>query len=307
MYVGLRPSHRVAFQEYRRSGIILPFGASKAHFNCPNRSLFSPDYRWLQTDFADPLEGWDLRVIVEVGKTHGAKAEDIYGCLYFFLSKKLRMFAQRLRSLKISFKVFPFDAGSLSQSIRQNKLAEYGIPASINFDRIVVSNILDANYIGLRGVLSHWAPLLAKSSNAAIVGYFMNWVTRQEDGRAEGAGNSVRKALTRRMMDKIKVKDKLRNPEYLANMLYLMPGDIDALYDNSKPFSIFLKKEGLEGILRETKLRLREKHTIVPHRDRVSLEASPNALPEFPDDDSWYYTRLCSCTWSSRYVEFARG
>ena len=59
MYVGLRPSHRVAFQEYRRSGIILPFGASKAHFNCPNRSLFSPDCHWLQTDYADPLEGWE--------------------------------------------------------------------------------------------------------------------------------------------------------------------------------------------------------------------------------------------------------
>ena len=116
------------------------------------------------------------------------------------------MFAQRLRSLKISFKVFSFDAGSLSQSVRQNKLAEHGIPASINFDRIVVSNILDVNYVGLRGVLSHWAPLLAKSSNAAIVGYFMNWVARQEDGRVEGAGDSVGENLTRRMMDKIKVR-----------------------------------------------------------------------------------------------------
>ena len=57
MYMGLRPSHRVAFQEYRRSGIILPFGAAKTHFNCPNRSLFSPHGQWLQTDYADPLEG----------------------------------------------------------------------------------------------------------------------------------------------------------------------------------------------------------------------------------------------------------
>ena len=47
--------------------------------------------------------------------------------------------------------------------------------------------------------------------------------------------------------------------------MFVMLGDIDALYDNSKPFSTFLIKEGLEGILRETKLRLREKHTIVPH------------------------------------------
>ena len=114
------------------------------------------------------------------------------------------MFAQRLRNFKISFKVFPFEACQLSKSIRRNEFVEYGIPASIGFDRIVVSNILDANYIGLRDVLTHWAPLLAKSSTAVIVGYFMNWVARQEDGRAEGAGNIVLNGLTNRMVKKIK-------------------------------------------------------------------------------------------------------
>lgn len=44
-----------------------------------------------------------------------------------------------------------------------------------------------------------------------------------------------------------------------------MLDDVNTLYDNSKPFSTFLMKEGLEGILRETELGLREKHTIVPH------------------------------------------
>jgi hypothetical protein len=58
MYAKLRPSHRAAFQEYRRFGIILPFGAVNAHFNAPNLSLFSPDGKWLQNDHADPLEGW---------------------------------------------------------------------------------------------------------------------------------------------------------------------------------------------------------------------------------------------------------
>lgn len=59
MYVGLRPSHRVAFLAYRRFGIVLPFGAINAHFNSPNLSLFSPGVKWLQTDYADPLEGWE--------------------------------------------------------------------------------------------------------------------------------------------------------------------------------------------------------------------------------------------------------
>jgi hypothetical protein len=59
MYARLNPSHRVAFQEYRRFGIVLPFGAVNTHFNSPNLSLFSPDGKWLQTDYADPLEGWE--------------------------------------------------------------------------------------------------------------------------------------------------------------------------------------------------------------------------------------------------------
>ena len=115
------------------------------------------------------------------------------------------MFCQRLRKFKISFKVFPLESCHLSESIRRNELQEYGIPASIGFDRIAVSNILDANYVGLRGVLTSWAPLLARNGTAAIVGYFMNWVARQEDGRVEGAGSFTFKNLIGRMMDRIMV------------------------------------------------------------------------------------------------------
>jgi hypothetical protein len=59
MYSQLRPSHRVAFHEFRRFGILLPFGAINAHFNTPNWSLFSSGGEWLQTDYADPLHGWE--------------------------------------------------------------------------------------------------------------------------------------------------------------------------------------------------------------------------------------------------------
>jgi hypothetical protein len=59
MYAALRPSHRVAFQHFRRFGLILPCGAPNAHFNAPNLSFFSPEGEWLETDYADPLEGWE--------------------------------------------------------------------------------------------------------------------------------------------------------------------------------------------------------------------------------------------------------
>ena len=51
----------------------------------------------------------------------------------------------------------------------------------------------------------------------------------------------------------------------METMIYLMSSDMDALYENSKPFAKFLKKQGLENTLRQTQLKLRERHTIVPH------------------------------------------
>lgn len=68
--------------------------------------------------------------------------------------------------------------------IRGNLLSGYGILPSSRFDRIEVSNILDVNYVGIRGVLTNWGPLLQESPAATIVGYFMNWTVLEEDGDA---------------------------------------------------------------------------------------------------------------------------
>jgi hypothetical protein len=40
--------------------------------------------------------------------------------------------------------------------------------------------------------------------------------------------------------------------------------EMDLLYDNSGPLGRYLKKQGLDAILRETGLQLRTQHTIVP-------------------------------------------
>lgn len=55
---GLKPSHRVAYMKFRRSGLVLPFGAGSAAFDTVNRSLFSPEGQWLQNDSASPLHSW---------------------------------------------------------------------------------------------------------------------------------------------------------------------------------------------------------------------------------------------------------
>ena len=47
--------------------------------------------------------------------------------------------------------------------------------------------------------------------------------------------------------------------------MYLLNDDMDALYENSKPLSRFLRKRGLNEILRKATLRLQENHTTVSH------------------------------------------
>jgi hypothetical protein len=148
-----------------------------------------------------------LDEIIKAGKTHGAQPEDIYGCLYFFLSDELRSFFRRLRQFHIAFHLTDVDASDLSHAIRDGLLVKQGIPPSIRFDRIEVSNILDDNYIGVRDVLTNWAPLLSESESASIVGYFMNWTGLQKDGNATNIRDSRSvKALVRSWTNKMKVR-----------------------------------------------------------------------------------------------------
>ncbi|KAG2123462.1 hypothetical protein DEU56DRAFT_48468 [Suillus clintonianus] len=310
IFARLKPSHRLAFQEFRRFGIVLPFGAMNAHFNVPNASLFSPDGKWLQTDFADPLAGWDVGQVLDAGTANGAQPEDIYGCLYFFLSHQLRTFARHLRKFRISFRVVTTDASNLSRLIREDDFSSFGIPSSVRFDRIDVSNILDVNYLGIRDVLTHWGPLLKKSRTAAIVGYFMNWAIVQPNGRAFAAGRIESPKIFRALVEKgrfpgLGPDSRISDPRDLHIGLFQVGDNLNTVYDNSKAFAQFLKQQKLEDVLHKTKLKLRQTRTIVPHRYKVPLDAAPNALPYFSDDENWYqYTQLQLFSWTERFVEF---
>jgi hypothetical protein len=155
------------------------------------------------------LRYYSIPTIIDSGKAHGAQSEDIYGCLYFFLSKQLRTFANRLRTFSSSFTVLNCDARRLPELICDDALSELSIPQSIKFDRIEVSNILDENYVGIHDVLTLWAPLLQESRNAAIVGYFMNWAcTNKAPGGATAMSDQRASAG---IMDKVMEKEKVRS------------------------------------------------------------------------------------------------
>ena len=118
------------------------------------------------------------------------------------------------------------DARVLSRGIKDNIFSVNGIPASVRFDRIQVSNILDANYVGIDAVLSDWAPLLKKNRTAVIVGYFMNWVIKQQDGRALSAGPQAMKKLISRLMEEGRVSGICHtfSPEH-RSFIYLVSAE----------------------------------------------------------------------------------
>lgn len=303
-YLRLKPSHRVALQEFRRFGIVLPFGAPNSHFNTPNGTLFSEDGRWMLRDFADPLEGWDIREIIAAGKACGAQPEDVYGCFYFYLTKQLRILANRIRKLKITFQLSNLEACALSKGIQGGHLESVGLPPTVRFDRIDLSNLFDSSYIGLHAALTSWAPLLSESNNAVVVGYFMSWFINERNGRASNTDAVVE--IAKKVMSRHKAAN-VRNKEDTQTLLYKIQPDFDAVYENSKHFASFLKKQGLETLLKETNLRLREEHTVIPHRLGSPLKASSAALPSWPSDEDWYiYTALQDNTWAERFVEFSR-
>ena len=55
--------------------------------------------------------------------------------------------------------------------------------------------------------------------------------------------------------------------------LYILSDVADTVYDNSKPFSEFLKKQGINDILKKTDLTLRRQHSIIsPVRTPATFE-----------------------------------
>ncbi|RDB18739.1 hypothetical protein Hypma_014684 [Hypsizygus marmoreus] len=314
-YCRLEPSHRLAFLEFRRFGLVLPFSTGNDHFNLLNRFLFSPQGKWMQDDLANPLESWEIPPVIKAGKSHGATRADLYGCLYFFLSDQLRTFVERLRTLRVHFRLFSQDASVLSEQIQSGKLAKYGVPSTTKFDRIHVSNIIDVEYAGIPRVLADWNPLLRDSSHATILGYFMNWPLRQKFSNPSSADEHTNSRLTDVLMKQGRLaavqpprQASLKDVKRSAGLMLGHMNLLTAVYENSKAYQEYLRKHGMEEALRRTKLRLKEKNTIVPMRLCAPLDGKIDALPVFPDRESWY---LNACVgdwmWTERFVEFCRA
>jgi len=64
----LHPYHRVAWNDLRQRGLLLPIGTNNHDLTLPNRILFHPEFGWTLLDNADPLHGWE---VLATGALHG--------------------------------------------------------------------------------------------------------------------------------------------------------------------------------------------------------------------------------------------
>lgn len=127
---------------------------------------------------------------VKSGQACGAQPEDIFGCLYFFISDQLRTFAKRIRELDITFHVFNTTPHTLARDISGGAYSRHNLTPRTRFDRVnLVHTAADARYTG--DVLNAWTPLLAEGDTAAIIGVFPDWINAQKDGSVAGADDTL--------------------------------------------------------------------------------------------------------------------
>ncbi|KAK0205974.1 hypothetical protein DFS33DRAFT_1381078 [Desarmillaria ectypa] len=178
----------VAFDSWRRSGLLLPFGAMKDHMYVPNIWLFSHQGDLLLHDNSSPLEGWDYNEVVKAVKAHSTD-DDLMGSLFFYVKYQLVEFSKRLRRYKTHIYSYDKDARDLPVILKSD------ISSPKSFDRIKTSNITDKNYVNM-SILSHWGPLLnGGNPYAVIIGLFMNWTTWKKAGEATSSIAATRRAM----------------------------------------------------------------------------------------------------------------
>ncbi|KAF9225920.1 hypothetical protein BS17DRAFT_807426 [Gyrodon lividus] len=168
--------------------------------------------------------------VIKSGQAHGAQPEDIYGCLYFYLSDQLRTFAKRIRELHITFYVSSTDPRILAKDISSGQYLMYGLPPSTRFNRIDVANTLDADHVGVQDVLRSWGPLLAQGDTAAIIGVLLNWSEIQKDGSATGAGEVVIVRIVGSLTKAVRIPPGTT----ATTAIFMAVRELDAMYDNPK-------------------------------------------------------------------------
>ncbi|ESK89124.1 hypothetical protein Moror_5297 [Moniliophthora roreri MCA 2997] len=300
VYARLKPSHRVAIQEWRRFGLLMPFGAPNAHLNRPNPSLITPTgHLWLN-DSANPLEGWEY-----------VPRFDMLPCVtnlenptVFAKSSNLAKNTERLR--KISWVAFtstcrtssPHSLDDCASSPSHSEcmtrtLLTWQIllpPHLCRFDRVEVSNIMDLEYVGVASVLTKWGPMLDREQpDSTLIGSFINWAYRTPGARASSTVSLVAPC----MKHLLTVRPELAHPfdvlsgSFSADAMTAV-ASMEIVHDNSPAFKKYLMSEGANQAARRGGVRMRERNKIAPPRPFVPIHSEWSTLPDISTKEKWY-------------------
>ncbi|KAI8624005.1 hypothetical protein F5Y19DRAFT_491805 [Xylariaceae sp. FL1651] len=153
---------------YNATGRVAPFGHDfTGTANLPMRE--NPTF--LYFPLSDPLQGWDVAE-VNKNKDIGAAVDDIYGKLFYYVRDLFKKFIVRLRTLTISFEIFPYSSRELPKKLGGR------------FDRIETSDLAGIAKLGVYRVLRIFSPLLKPPSvnpHASILTLHRNVFTTVRD------------------------------------------------------------------------------------------------------------------------------
>ncbi|KAH6896248.1 hypothetical protein BKA70DRAFT_756707 [Coprinopsis sp. MPI-PUGE-AT-0042] len=254
---------------------------------------------------------------------YGATSEDIYGCLYFFLTEQLRKFARRLVSFRMSLNIIVLRRKASTEVAIYWRALSRG-PSTR--DPIRPHSRLE--YYGFKlprakgSADEPWAPFSQVSAQYTRR-VFTELEPRPERWAPKWCFTKQSTSGYDPFTDKSRVCQRLAASIQRFDLLdlYLQDShlrigskavvaeafsmDAELGHENSGAFSQYLNNQGLTQALAESKLKMKTKHTILPRRIGIPVDSPHTALPKFSIDESWYlHTRSSGCDWLERFMEF---
>ncbi|KAI0515446.1 hypothetical protein F5B22DRAFT_636473 [Xylaria bambusicola] len=294
------PTLGLGMIKYRNDGILIPFGQSRKAFVKPNPTVFDSSQKWPMKDSADPIDGWSMKTVLETKA--GPAKQDAYGQLYHYLRRLFVDFHQYLHSKPVAFELHHVDARGLDKTL-----------AGREFDRIEVSNICDAGYLGIDKTLKTFGPLLCKpqvNPHATLITTFLNAVLeakmmcQQMNPILEDLIFRIEVVTAMEYM-----KSELPRPtgtraeieERLAIYAIMAASAAEVVRDMDKYFDIYMDKHGFAGAASSAELMMKEKHTIIPP---WPLRVNGGSLPTRNDKKDFKLLLGTGHTGQERYVEW---
>ncbi|MCO5557105.1 hypothetical protein L7F22_010661 [Adiantum nelumboides] len=300
----LRPSHQVAWKEFCKWGLLLPFGTYNAHHDVPNKFLCHPSSGWLPHADANPLSGWDLMCMLATGSQKGLPKADIFGSFYFHVRDKLFTFLQRVQTCAIHFKRSCKEASQLAEELSVKKVGLCCIDSS---------NLADLNYGGLAKVLCDWGPLLNRDSGLppTLITYFMNWLytmetpfSHEEVTLSKLTWTDVCSAVALMNTKNSICSEKLKSLLDLGNSHGNL-SILDYFHDFTPLFELYLKSVHANADAKRAGLCRRTKHLIVPYRLSIDIKDSSGIPGKAASYDQCYYDCMIGdLTFTEQFVEW---